>query len=80
MHWRLVPCGVHKGIALIMWEEKVRAPKHTHLFEAGPSLQIVFTGLDSRTRVCSECESGRRRLALLVMTVKCQGLAILSPS
>lgn len=35
MHWRLVPCGVHKGIALIMWEEKVRAPKHTHLFEAG---------------------------------------------
>lgn len=35
MHWRLVPCGVHKGIALIRWEEKVRAPKHTHLFEAG---------------------------------------------
>lgn len=35
MHWRLVPCGVHKGIALIIWEEKVRAPKHTHLFEAG---------------------------------------------
>lgn len=34
MHWRLVPCGVHKGIALIIWEEKVRAPKHTHLFEA----------------------------------------------
>lgn len=24
-----------KGIALIIWEEKVRAPKHTHLFEAG---------------------------------------------
>jgi len=45
MHWRLVPWGGHKGIALIIWEEKVRAPKHTHLFEARAfsSHQIIFT-------------------------------------